>query len=71
MVERIQSHRSKLLKMLGVEKSSHKFGYDAAIDDQNTVRVSVSNLSWLLNPPEVSTALFGHHRHQEGMSLVQ
>ena len=40
----MQPHRNKLMKMVGGgEKLSHKFGYEAAIDDQNTVRDSVSN----------------------------
>ena len=38
----MQPHRNKLMKMVGGgEKLT--FGYEAAIDDQNTVRDSVSN----------------------------
>ena len=46
----MQPHRNKLMKMVGGgEKLT--FGYEAAIDDQNTVRDSVSNF---ILPPESS-----------------
>ena len=39
----MQPHRNKLMKMVGGGEKSHKFGYEGAIDNQNTVRDSVSN----------------------------
>ena len=70
----MQPHRNKLMKMVGGgEKLSHiSLGTKLPLMTKILLEIQFQTSSYLVNPPEVSTAEFGHHHcHQECMSLEQ